>query len=89
MTSEEELRRKAEKRAEEKIGFFIHFTVYVMVNIFFVFIWWLNYAETSTPWFLFITIGWGIGIAVHFVAVFVGIGYKDKLVKKELEKLKK
>jgi len=59
-----------------------------MVNIFFVFIWWLNYAETFTTCFLFITIGWGIGIAVHFVAVFIGTGYRDRLIQRELKKLR-
>ena len=33
MKSDQELRELAEKRAEEKSGFYIHLTVYVMVNL--------------------------------------------------------
>ena len=88
MPSDEELRKKAEKHAEEKIGFYIHFTVYIMVNLLLIIIWYTANGPESFPWFIFAMVGWSIGIVVHFVAVFAGGSYKDKLIAKEYDKLK-
>lgn len=88
MISEEELRKKAEKHVEEKVGFYIHFAVYIMVNLLLVTIWYTSTGPKSFPWFIYVTVGWGIGIVVHFVAAFAGGSYKDKLIVKEYEKLR-
>ena len=37
--SEKELYEQAKKRVEEKKGFYIHFAVYILVNIMLVIIW--------------------------------------------------
>ena len=37
--SEEEIYRQARKRVEEKKGFYVHFAVYIIVNIILVIIW--------------------------------------------------
>jgi hypothetical protein len=42
MASDEELMKIARKRAEDKIGFYTHFTIYVAVNLLLVFIWWFS-----------------------------------------------
>ena len=88
--SEEEIYRQARKRVEEKKGFYIHFAVYIIVNIILVIIW----ATTGAgyPWFLFPLGGWGIGILFHFLGVFVFSRQTDwerKAVEKEAEKLRK
>jgi len=88
MISEEELRKKAEKYAENKIGFYIHFAAYVMVNLFLITIWYTSTGVSSFPWFVYVTVGWGIGIVIHFVAVFFGGSYKEKLSSREYQKLK-
>jgi len=87
MTLEEELRKKAEKYAEDKIGFYIHFAAYFMVNLFLINIWYTSTGASSFPWLVYVTVGWGIGIVIHFVAVFFGGSYKEKLSAKEYQKL--
>ncbi len=67
--SEKELYEAARKRVEEKKGFFIHFAVYICVNIFLVIIWAVT--GDGFPWFVFPLGGWGIGILFHFLGVYV------------------
>ena len=88
MPPEDELRKKAKKRAEEKIGFYVHFVVYLMVNLLLYVIWWTNGAQMP-PWPMWATIGWGIGIVAHFIAMQAATGFEDKLAEKEYQKLKK
>ncbi len=89
--SEDELYREARKRVEEKKGFFIHLTFYIIVNVTLVLIW----AFTSGggfPWFVFPLGGWGIGILFHFLGVFVFSGkteWERRAVEKEVERLRK
>jgi len=35
------------------------------------------------------TIGWGIGVAIHFFAVYIDLGWKEKMDIKEYDRLKK
>jgi len=92
--SEQELRRKAEKRVEEVQGFKQNITAYVLVNLL-IFIIWLVIALVSGggawyPWFLFPLLGWGIGIAFHGWSVY-GNRYgesHEKRVQKEMERMK-
>ncbi|HHF56284.1 MAG TPA: 2TM domain-containing protein [Thermoplasmatales archaeon] len=89
MGENEEIIRKAEKRAEDKLGFYIHFAIYLIVNIMLFLIW--LFITKGFPWFLFPLGGWGIGVTFHFLAAFVfseNLIYK-KMVEKEIEKLKR
>ena len=89
--SEEELYREARKRVEAKKGFFIHLTVYIIVNIMLVLIWAFP-AGGGFPWFVFPLGGWGIGILFHFLEAFVFSRQTDwerKAIEKEVERLKK
>ena len=100
MLSEEELRQKAKMRAYAKLGFYIHFSVYVVVNILLSLIWWFTkdtpiyfvntktYGTVSFPWFIFPLVGWGIGVLAHYLAVFARTGVTDRMVEKEYQKLK-
>ena len=92
--TEKEIYEEAKKRVEEKKGFFIHLAVYVCVNIFLVIIW----AVTSIhdpfryPWFLWPLGGWGIGLLMHFLGVFVFSSKTDwerRELDKEIARLKK
>ena len=88
--SEKELYEAARKRVEEKKGFFIHFAVYICVNIFLVIIW----AATGDgfPWFVFPLGGWGIGILFHFLGTFVFTQqtvWEKREIEKEVERLRK
>ena len=93
--SEEEIRKLAESRVAKKRGFFIHLTVYIVVNIFLVIIW----AVTSSvsgfwlPWFVFPLAGWGVGLLFHCLSVFAfpkgGSDWEQREIEKEIDRLKK
>ena len=88
--SEEEIYRLARKRVEEKKGFYIHFSIYIAVNIMLMIIWAVTGA--GCPWFVFPLGGWGIGILFHFLGVFVfskETGWERRAVEKEVESLRK
>ena len=79
--------QKAKKRVEVKIGFYIHLSVYVVVNILLIII----NLTTSTQhlWFKWPLIGWGIGVFFHALGVFAfteGSSIKDRMIEKEIKK---
>ena len=89
--SEQEIYQQARKRVEEKKGFFIHFAVYIIVNIGLVLIWAFP-AGGGYPWFFWPLGGWGIGILFHFLGVFVfsrPSSWEKREIEKEVERLKK
>ena len=88
--SEEEIYRKAREKVEEKKGFYVHFIVYILVNIMLVIIWWATGA--GFPWFIFPLGGWGIGVLFHFLGVFVfsrQTSWERREIEKEVERLKR
>ncbi len=92
MVTDEELRKKAKKIAKDKIGFYVHFIIYIVVNAFLFIQWYWITGGGGFPWVLTTTIGWGVGIVIHFLAVFV-IGpqsekIQGKIEEKEYKKLK-
>ena len=68
--TEEELRSRAEKIARDKIGFQVHFGVYIAVNVFLVAILYFTVTPHGSvfPWFIFPLFEWGIGTVAHFLA---------------------
>jgi hypothetical protein len=86
MENDEELMRQAKKRAHEKVGFYTHLSVYILVNLFLVAVWWFTGA--GFPWFIFVLLAWGIGIAAHGIGTFGRTGMTDKMVEREYQKLK-
>ena len=87
--SEEQIYELAKKRVEEKRGFFVHLTVYILVNIMLVLIWRFA-AGGGFPWFIFPLCGWGIGIIIHFLNTFVFGGKLDTAaIEKEAEKIRR
>lgn len=65
------LEDKRYKRAKEKVeklkGFYVHFTIYIIMVPVFIF---LNLRSTSFPWALFPILGWGWGVIGHAAEVF-------------------
>jgi hypothetical protein len=57
--------------AKERRGFYIHFIIYLLVNIFIYIQWWYITNGKGFAWPITTTLGWGIGIIAHFIAVFV------------------
>lgn len=91
-TEEELLRQRAEKRVKEKIRLLQHAGTYVAVNIFMFLIWgFTSNWDWSNPWFVWVLIGWGLGLGLNAVAYFSGSrgeAARDRMVQKEMKKIK-
>ena len=77
------LERLARKRAGAKMGWYIHALVYVCVNA-----GW----GSGRPWFLYPLAGWGLGLAIHGLAVWLatgGAGLHERLLQAERDKLQR
>jgi hypothetical protein len=88
--TDEEIERLAHRRAGAKLGWYIHATAYVVVNL--VLFGFSQYAFGHRPWSVFPLVGWGIGLALHGVSVFVlgrGSGVREAMVRKERERLRR
>ncbi|HSV48258.1 MAG TPA: 2TM domain-containing protein [Ramlibacter sp.] len=88
--SPEEIDRLARKRAGAKLGWYIHAAVYVLVNIALFAI--SEYGFGQRHWSVFPVLGWGLGLALHGVSVFVlgtGGGLRERMVEKEKERLRR
>ena len=84
-----ELLQRARRRVKLKTGFFIHLSVYVLVNLGLAAI---NLAGGGRPWHLWPLAGWGIGLAIHGLLTFAalrGEGLHGRMLERELERLKR
>ena len=88
--SDQELYEKARRRVEAKKSFFIHLSVYIIVNILIFIIWFVTGA--GYPWFIFPLAGWGVGLLFHALGVFAwaeNTEWEHREVEKEVERLRK
>jgi len=78
---------RAKKRVEAKFGFYIHLSVYIVVNLLLIII---NFStSTQYLWFKWPLIGWGIGLFFHALSVFLfstGSAIKEQMIEKEMER---
>ena len=87
----DEIDRLARRRAGAKLGWYIHATVYVLVNAF---LFWLAMNGRSAgrlPWSIYPALGWGLGLAIHGAVVFglgTGGGLRERMIEREREKLR-
>jgi hypothetical protein len=58
---------RAKQKVKELKGFYIHFAVYLVFVLFFIF---LNSLSGGFPWAIFPILGWGFGILGHASEVF-------------------
>lgn len=78
---------RAKKQVEELKGFYIHFSIYlIMVPVFI----YLNLKSTGFPWALFPIIGWGAGVAGHAMEVFnynpiLGKNWEERKIRKLMD----
>jgi hypothetical protein len=77
-----DLERLARRRAGAKLGWYIHASAYVLVN--------LGLAALSLSqgrhWALYPALGWGLGLAIHGAVVWLalpGNGWHARLVERE------
>ncbi|MCZ2103048.1 MAG: 2TM domain-containing protein [Burkholderiales bacterium] len=83
---DERIERLARRRAGAKMGWLIHALVYVCVNAGLALIAW----QTGRTWHLYPLAGWGLGLAIHGLAVWLssgGIGLHEHLLQAERDKL--
>ena len=69
-SADDEYRARAHKRVEELRGFYVHVSIYTIVNTGLFAIDWI--ASPGTTWFFWPLLGWGIGLAAHAVVTFLG-----------------
>ena len=90
--SESELYSRAEKRVDEKMGFYRHLYSFIAVNIILIVI---NVLFSRGEWwFYWVTLFWGIGLVSHYLKTFVFFEkfdekYRDQMIEKEMEKMRK
>jgi hypothetical protein len=88
--SDEEIDRLARRRAGAKMGWYVHACVYVLVNLFLFAV--SEYGFGQRRWSMFPVLGWGLGLALHGISVFVlgtGSGLRERLIEKERERLRR
>lgn len=65
------MQRQERLSGHARSGFQIHTTVFIAVNLFLIAIWaavWQLSGGTDYPWFIWVLLGWGIGLAAHWAA---------------------
>ena len=80
------LEQLARQRARAKLGWYIHASIYVAVNLLLAAL----SATSGRHWAVFPSVGWGIGLAVHGAVVFLvtgGAGLLERLVQHERRRL--
>lgn len=88
--SPEEIERLAQRRANAKLRWYAHAAIYVVVNLFIFSI--SRYGFGTRPWSVAPLLGWGVGLALHGISVFVlgtGGGLRERMVQKERERLQR
>jgi len=95
--TEEQKYLKAKKKVKSIKGFYVHFMVYVLVNVFIL----LSRALSSGGWEVFwelqsysTALFWGIGLAFHAFGVFgmdiiLGKNWEDNKIKELMDKDKR
>ena len=92
MNTEETKYQKAKERVEALRGFYIHLSVYVVVNLF---LFLLNIIVSPTSlWFYWPLLFWSIGLALHAVYVFAsgrlfGADWEERKIGEIMEKEKR
>ncbi len=84
--ADDHLTHLARKRAGAKLGWYIHATVYVGVNILLA----LLSARSQHPWAIFPALGWGLGLLIHGAVVWLALpggGLHERLVEQERQRL--
>jgi hypothetical protein len=79
-----DLERLARRRAGLKLGWYLHATVYVAVNLVLMAL----AFSTGRHWAFYPLLGWGLGLAIHGAVAFaLASGLHERLVRAELERL--
>lgn len=83
-TRHPDLERLARRRVKARIGWLIHATVYVSVMAFLT----VLGALQGDTWPVYPALGWGLGLFMHGMAVFVaGSAWREQWVEREHQRL--
>ena len=63
-----DLERLAQRRARAKLGWYFHASIYVLVNVLLA----MLSAKSGHGWAVYPALGWGLGLAIHGAAVWLG-----------------
>jgi hypothetical protein len=88
--SDEDIDHLARKRAGAKLGWYLHAAVYLVVNL--AMFASSRYGLGTRPWSVFPLLGWGVGLALHGISVFLlakGSPWRERLVERERERLRR
>ncbi|MBD7945559.1 2TM domain-containing protein [Psychrobacillus sp. FSL K6-2684] len=85
---QDEIYLRAKKKVENLKSFYIHLTVYVLVNLM---LFLINIiSDPSYLWFLYPLGGWGIGVAIHGFTTLslgkLGAEWEERKIKEYIEK---
>ena len=76
------------RRASAKLGWYLHAGIYIAVNILLA----VLSAHSGRNWAVFPALGWGLGLVLHGVSVFLlgsGDGLRERMVQREREALQR
>ncbi len=82
----DDLERLARKRAAMRMGWIVHATVFIAVNLLLAGL----SAASGRHWAIFPFMGWGLGLVIHGAVVFLvagGFGLHQRLVQQERNRL--
>ena len=77
---------EAKKRVNERVGFYVHLSVYISVNSFLHI---LNFREGGDYWAFYPLLFWGVGLSIHGInelGFFNNSEWKNKQIQKEMER---
>lgn len=83
--TEEERRKLAIKRLQDKREFQSHLMAYLLVNLLLVGIWWVT--GHGFFWPIFPLLGWGIGIGMHAWTVYGQRPPSEEEIRREMDRL--
>ena len=86
----EDLDRLARRRANAKLGWYVHAMAFVLVNALIFAM--SRYAFGTRPWSVYPLLGWGLGLVLHGVAVFVlgsGSTLRERMIENERARIRR
>jgi len=84
----DDIEQLARRRAGAKLGWYAHAAAFTVVNL--ALFGMSRYGFGHRPWSVYPLLGWGLGLALHGISVFVlgtGSGLRERMVQKERERL--
>lgn len=86
---EQDLHARARGRVGRKMGFYVHATVYVLVNLG---LWAIASLGGRGAWNVWPLLGWGLGLAIHGIVTVIslhGDGMRERMIASEVERLRR